>query len=298
MYTFDEILQLFNLTPNIKLEDLQRAKKKVLMMHPDKSHLSADYFLFYKKAFDIIMQFYNNQTRQNQKVPTEDTPYEPMDTNEWNKSTSNKINKVIGDMSKETFQEKFNQLFEKNMRKETKADVNDWFSKNDPLYQIDDNAGKNMNASIEHMKKQAASGHMSIYRGVQTLSSSTRSGAGNLYDEDDDDPANQDYVSSDPFSKLKYDDLRKVHKDQTVFAVSERDYDSMTKYASTEQLNRARGQQILTPLAKDEAQRILEQKESQMRNHIMKKEYQAKLDTIKYAEKNKSVLSTFLQLSN
>ena len=50
MYTLDDLLGLFDLTTRISLEDLKRAKKKVLMLHPDKSKLSSEYFLFYKKA--------------------------------------------------------------------------------------------------------------------------------------------------------------------------------------------------------------------------------------------------------
>ena len=65
-YSLDELLQLFELnTRNINTENLKRAKKKVLMLHPDKSKLGPEYFLFYKKAFDIVVQFYNQQNRQN-----------------------------------------------------------------------------------------------------------------------------------------------------------------------------------------------------------------------------------------
>jgi hypothetical protein len=299
MYTLDDLLGLFDLTTRISLEDLKRAKKKVLMLHPDKSKLSSEYFLFYKKAFDVVVQFYEDQNRQNQPITEETTNYSPVNTNSWNKSTSKQINKVIGDMSKEQFQEKFNQLFEKNMQKEIKTDVNDWFSNNDPLYQIDENVGKDMgkgmsksmDKALQQIKQQSNS--LNVYRGVQTLSSASKSG--NLYDDQDQD--HDSYISSDPFSKLKYDDLRKVHKDQTVFAVSESDYDNMPKYGSVDQLNRARGQQILTPLEKADAQKILNDQENQYRQNIMKKEYLAKLETMKYGEKNKTVLSTFLQLT-
>ena len=288
MYSFNELLSLFNLTHKISLEDLKRAKKKVLMSHPDKSQLSPKYFLFYKKAFDIIVQFYETQNKQNQEITEETTNYSPLDTNSWNKSTTKQIGKVIGDMDKDKFQEKFNQLFEKNMQKEFKPNVNEWFSNNVPLYQLDENAGKNMGKALEQIKQQSTS--LNIYRGVQSLSSA--SNTGNLYEDDQD--ANE-YVTSDPFSKLKYDDLRKVHKDQTVFAVSESDFDKIQTYGSVEQLNRARGQQLI-PLEKDEAQKMIDLQESNMKAQIMKKEYLAKLETMKYEEKNKSVLSTFLYL--
>ena len=57
MYSLEELLALFNLSFEITLDDLKKAKKQVLMTHPDKSKLSPDYFLFYKKAFDVIVKF-------------------------------------------------------------------------------------------------------------------------------------------------------------------------------------------------------------------------------------------------
>ena len=47
-YSFEELLGLFDLTYNIDIEELKKAKKKVLMIHPDKSKLPSEYFLFYK----------------------------------------------------------------------------------------------------------------------------------------------------------------------------------------------------------------------------------------------------------
>jgi hypothetical protein len=76
MYSLDEVLGLFDLKYNITVDDLKRAKKKVLMLHPDKSKLSSEYFLFYKKAFDIIVQFYENQNKQNKAV--ENVEYKPL----------------------------------------------------------------------------------------------------------------------------------------------------------------------------------------------------------------------------
>ena len=41
MYSLREVLDLFHLSTTITEEDLKRAKKQVLMTHPDKSKLSA-----------------------------------------------------------------------------------------------------------------------------------------------------------------------------------------------------------------------------------------------------------------
>ena len=108
MYSLQEILELFDLSYEISMDDLKRSKKKVLMLHPDKSKLSPDYFLFYKKAFDIVLQFYKNNNRQNQEITPETTKYNPL-ANDFNKSTHKQVNSVINNMKPSEFNEKFNQ---------------------------------------------------------------------------------------------------------------------------------------------------------------------------------------------
>jgi hypothetical protein len=48
MYKLSELFDLFQLSYNISVDDMKRAKKMVLMTHPDKSGLGPEYFLFYK----------------------------------------------------------------------------------------------------------------------------------------------------------------------------------------------------------------------------------------------------------
>jgi hypothetical protein len=290
MYKLSELLDIFHLSYTISVDDLKRAKKTVLMTHPDKSGLGPEYFLFYKKAFDVIVNFYNNQQKQNQEMPTEEPKYVPMNTNEINKSASKKVSSVIQEMSPHEFNSKFNQLFDANMSSKPDEKRNEWFKKDDPTYQFEGEVNKqNMGVMFEKMKDQQNTNVLSRYRGVENINS----GSGTkLYDEEDTD----EYVQCDPFSKLKFDDLRKVHKDQTVFAVSERDINNIQRYSSMDQYKQARGQQTLNPLEKSEAERLLSMQEEQFKNRIMQKEYQSKLRTLEYEEKNKTVLSSFLQL--
>ena len=128
---------------------------------------------------------------------------------------------------------------------------------------------------------------MSVYRGVQNL---THSGGSHLYEEDTDQ-----YISSDPFSKLKYEDLRKVHKDQTVFSISEKDMQNVKTYDSVDQYRKTRDQGY-TPLEKTEAEHILLNREKEMQEKIMQKQYQSDLQTLKNIEKNKNIQATFLRI--
>jgi hypothetical protein len=291
MYKLDELLGLFSLTYNISIEDMKRAKKKVLMTHPDKSKLSPEYFLFYKKAFDIVLRFYEDQNRQNQSMTDESIKYQPMKTHDVN---TKKITSTINDMSKTDFQHKFNQLFEANMSSKPDPTKNEWFSKDEPIYNIDEKVNsKNMGQVFDKIKDTQAS--MVRYRGVENLVVNSGSGT-RLYDVDDDET--DEYVSCDPFSKLKYDDLRKVHKDQTVLAVSERDFQKVHQYSSVDHFMRERGKHNLTPLEKAEAETMLSQQDEIYRQRMMQKEYYSKLKTMEYEQKNKTVLGQFLRLKN
>ena len=167
MYSLREILGLFNLSYKFSQEDLKRAKIQVLMLHPDKSRLSADYFLFYKKAYEMVYQYYQNENKQNQKITDETTKYQPIYTNDHNKATTNKISSVINEMSQNDFQNKFNQLFEDNMANKS-VNKNEWFSKEEPIFNVQEKvASKDMGRVFDTIKQQQST--VLRYKGVQEM---------------------------------------------------------------------------------------------------------------------------------
>ena len=58
-YNLTDLLQLFNLDFNFNEDELKHAKKAVLMLHPDKSGLEKDFFLFFTAAYKIVYSVYN-----------------------------------------------------------------------------------------------------------------------------------------------------------------------------------------------------------------------------------------------
>ena len=286
MYSLQDLLNLFDLTYEINVEDLKRAKKKVLMTNPDKSKLDAKYFLFYKKAFELIVQFYNNQHKDQEQ---QNLVYDSNKHNSLDDTSSKQVSKILDNMSSHVFQEKFNQLFEENMINKPDPNKNSWFTSTENHYDVKDKVNtKNMKEVFDTIKQEQKS--MVKYTGVKTMTSNCS--ANNIYDDE------ETYISTDPFGKLKFDDLRKVHKDETIMAVSEKDYQKVTKYNSVDQMVRARGNQSLNPMEKQIAEKQLEQENAVYKQHMMQKEYDAKLKSMKYEEKNKSVLSNFLRLTN
>lgn len=289
-YSLKDILELFDVSYNISIDDIKRAKRQVLKTHPDKSKLDAKYFLFYKKAFDVLVTFYNNQNKQNQKVNAENTVYTPSN-NEENDTTTQQIKTTINDMSKQDFNKKFNKLFNDNMVKKIDETKNEWFKNDDSTLKTEQTVNQsNMSQVFDTMKDKQQG--LVRYKGVENLIVNNKSGT-NIYDENEDE-----YVYCDPFEKLKYDDLRKVHKDQTIFSVSEKDINKVKQYSSVDHFMRERGSQNITPIEKQQAEQYLNVNEQQHKERMMRKEYESNLQTMKNQEKNQTVISSFLHITN
>jgi len=288
-HSFKEILNLFELDYTITDDDLKRAKKKVLMAHPDKSKLPPEYFLFYKKAFDIVIEYCKNNNKQNQVIPEKCT-YQVNDRND--ESISRQMKHAIDKMDTNEFQSRFNQAFEQTMDRRIDPNRNEWFSKDDPVYDISEKITKsNMGAAIEKVKHVQQTNAMVKYGGVSHISSN----AGTNYYEEIDDYSNE-YLTSDMFSKLKFDDIRKVHKDQTVFSVSERDYENVRKYSSVDDFTRSRDTADLTPLERARAEKILEEQTRTQNQRLQEKMYRLTAKTDEYAKKTNDAISSFLLL--
>jgi hypothetical protein len=300
-YQFRDLLNLFDLTMDMKIEDLKRAKLKVLYMHPDKSKLDSKYFLFYKKAFEIIIGYFEERTKQDAKVPVvqskeDEMRYDPeprfIQKNEAVAHTIQQYQTKEGN----NFNKNFNDLFEDAMVKPQDPTKNQWFREETPVYKHAEATKDTMSKVIQTVKSQVASNALSRYRGVENIVSG--GGMGTQFHDDDDNDDEPQYMSSDLFSKLKFDDLRRVHKDQTVFAVSENDFDPNSRAKNIEYLNRERDGQDLTPLVKSHAQKILEQQQHEYEKRLLQKQYDSRLKTIQYEEKNKQVLANFMRLAN
>jgi hypothetical protein len=297
MYSLKEIFDLFDIdySKQITMEQIKQAKRKVLMTHPDKSRLAPEYFLFYKRAFEVIAKYYTEQERQNQTVPKEPISYCPL--RDQNRRTTEYISqKASQQASQKEFQKKFNELFEENMTKKIDPTKNAWFSDESKTETEKGITVANMGSAFERLKEKQAS--MVLYRGVEELVSGGAAAGQNLYEDEDDDFSNEPgrYVSCDPFSKLKYDDLRKVHKEQTVLAVSERDFRKVPQYSSVDHFMRERNIHSLEPLEKTAAEKLLLEKENQKREWVMRQQHAANMRTSQYETKNKEILSQFFLL--
>jgi hypothetical protein len=284
-YTLDEIFALFDLSYDLTEENMKKAKKKVLMLHPDKSRLPSTYYLFYKKAYEVILDLYRSQNKINVKQPSQ-MVYTPMNTIDIPKEQVLKTD--IKD-----FQQKFNSIYDETMAKKIDPSKYEWFKK-----EADDDYGskkvnpKNMGEALETLKQKQQT--LTVYRGVQEM---RPTGLTSFYDDDEDDNTQTGYIECDVFSKLKFDDLRKVHRDQVVTGITESDLANvqtrkMDSYAQSRE--KSMGQ----AMSKAQSESLFEQQRKMQMEEIMRKQQRDIMLQKEYEEKQKRVAAAFLRIGN
>ena len=245
-YNLKDILNLFKLPYEFTEEELKQAKKIVYQTHPDKSSLPKEYFLFFVKAYKTVYQIF-----QFRKQKTKSTEYSVDEDRE---------KELLLDQLKDksNFNKWFNESFEKiKIKEDCDEGYGDWFSS-------DENTDKrkitmNEMAGVFEEKKRATK------EIVVSNSNLDLENTQNQYSLTREKPT---YYSSDIFSKLNYDDLKKAHT-ETVVPVTQEDYENREKFSSVDDLNAYRNNQNTAPNS-------LEQSKILMRQH---KEEQNKVDT-------------------
>ena len=291
-YSFHEIMDLFELDiDNVTVDELKRAKRKVVMIHPDKSKLPKEYFLFYKKAFDIVIRMYGDMQKVSQKV--ENQEYFP-EMSESSLGNTKQMKHTLNSIPQETFQKTFNKMYETHVKKPIDTERNNWFSQEESMYNHHVSNPNQMNSALEQVKQQQQS--IIKYQGVVPIQSNYHSNS--FYEDDSHNDEETEYMSSDVFSKLKYEDVRKVHRDQTVFNISESQYDNIPKYRNVQDYERARNVNHIKPMEQNQATLMIQEQERILQEKMKRKQYQSELNSIKYADVNKQVMSNFLKIQN
>ena len=296
-YSFEEMLGIFGLTYEISLEDMKRAKKQVMMSHPDKSHLPNEYFQFYRQAYAMVLTHYESMNKLN---TNKNTNTNRSDTPKMAYNIDAPTNTGIQRAAKSLDVSQFNRLFEENVATRPDPAKNQWFNtENAPSAFA--HSGKvsagNIGSAMNTIRSNAAQqGALTKYNGVQEM---RYGGGASFYEADDEEDGAEDvYVVCDPFSKLKFDDLRKVHRDQTIFNVSEGDFERMNRAGTIQAYQTSRNSQDVAPLQKQQAETLLRQQESEHRERMARKQHADQLRMLNMQDRVKNVEAYFMQLEN
>ena len=128
-YDYESLLDLFSLSQNFGMKELKQAKKKVLMLHPDKSGLDMDIFIFFYKMYQKIIHIY-------------EYVHHETDINKMNKQVE--INNHFKDYldhknidpikNYKAYTKEFNKMFEHVYVKDNNDGYDDWMKSNDGFY--------------------------------------------------------------------------------------------------------------------------------------------------------------------
>lgn len=248
-YDLEDLLNLFHLNYEFNEDELKMAKNRALKTHPDKSGLKKEVFLFFMKAFKMIESIYDFKMKRTKSAINTSYENEKMESD---KKTL--LLKKLDGMKAGEFNKWFNNMFEKVKVNDNDVDsgYGKWFKSNEDVNEEKISNKRDMEAVFN--RKKAASRELIIHRGVNEMSYN-----GGGYDLTRSKP---DEYSSDIFSKLQYDDLRKAHT-ETVVPVTQEDYLRRKKYSSVEGLKKDRAENNPSMLSLQQSKDLLNGRKTQ-----------------------------------
>lgn len=295
-YDLDDLLNLFQIPTLFSEQDLKRAKQRVFSVHPDKSGLPSEYFLFFSKAYNLLYQVYIFKSKQEKfdKTDSAKQTYRP-EIDILDKEDEERLIKQMKSLQNSSdFSKIFHQLFEANKLRDGIQDsgYEDWLRNGEtaPKDLPEVRTMGDMGAAFDIERKRQREKAIQTYQGVQDVNSISS----NQYDLNRGDiPA---IYSADIFSKLPYEDLRKAHE-ETIIPVSEEDRRQDFKNVSS--LLQFRTQQTIgMDFDSAEHTQILEnQRRSEEENSVARGYYLAK-EMEQAKQSNKKFLSKFNYLTH
>ena len=280
-YNLQDLLNLFELPNNFNINDLKSIKKKVLQLHPDKSKLDKEYFLFYCKAYRMVKNIYDFKNKKQESLD----------------SNNAEIEYVAEELDE--FDSKGKKLLLDKILKKDNTDFNKWFNENFEKMNIEEDERKNgygewfkSNEDLDTTETTLNQMHQKITEKKEYLSSivkrhdiqDTSLSSSNYKELDSGAPES---YSSNMFSKLPYEDLRKAHT-ETVVPVSANDYNKVLKFNNVETLRQHRHSQNIKPLTEAEATNYMNDREKMEDQKSTKLAYKLTREQEQVAEANKT----------
>ena len=281
-YNLQDLLNLFELSNNFNINDLKSIKKKVLQLHPDKSRLDKEYFLFYCKAYRMVKNIYDFKNKKQESLDSNNATVEYVaeEHDEFDSKGKRLLLDKILKKEKADFNKWFNENFEKmNIEEEERKNgYGDWFKSNEDV----DTTETTLN--MMHQKITEKKEHLSSIVKRHDIQDTNYNSSSNYKELDSGIPES---YSSNMFSKLSYEDLRKAHT-ETVVPVSANDYNKVLKFNNVETLRQHRHSQNIKPLTEGEASNFMSDREKMEDQKSTKLAYKLTREEEKTAEASKT----------
>lgn len=263
-YDLNDLLKLFKLKMNFNEEDLKEAKKIVHLVHPDKSGLDSKYFIFYKKAFDLVCHIYKvNHKNINDKVSN--VSYDTL-KHEYSQTDRHKAVQKI--QKSGNFNKHFNELFDEHYIKDEHG-YGDWLKKEEE--------------SLSYTELKQKSRELALKTSIGELVSK---GSYSQFD------------TPNTYTNDQFMDLREAYTTGSVIGVDEHlDFNRVKKYNSVEELKNERAA-VIKPLSDTESRKILHHQQNEENEQSIQRIYNLTKEHEQHQKKQGSFWSKFLSITS
>jgi len=298
-YNLADILNLFYLNMPFDEEDLKKSKKIVLKTHPDKSGLKPEVFLFYSKAYKKLYSIWEFSNKH--RLLQSDTKYTIDDMDEKNHKgqltfSKDKVKALNHFFTEKTMEDpkKFNQWFNYEFEKtnlvseEEKNGYGSWLQSNEDLEEEKETINHFSGEDFERKKKQIRD--ITIEHGIKEINSNSSYGSQIT-------SLSQNSYTSDIFSNLHYEDLKKAYT-ETVVPVTIEDYNKMQKFNSVEEYKLYRSSQNIVPLSETQANDYLNNKAKLENTETIFRAYKLATQSDKLNKRQEDFWSNLMKITN
>lgn len=132
-YDYQALLKLFSLEDNFNQTDLKVAKRKVMKLHPDRSKLPREVFVFMIKMYCKVEEIYNfTHHEKDQGKLTVDYDIDEKFKNYLEKNNIDPVKNY------KLFTKEFNRMFEQVYISDNEGGYSEWLKSEDGIYNKDD----------------------------------------------------------------------------------------------------------------------------------------------------------------
>ena len=244
-YDLADILNLFNCNYSFTIDDLKRAKLKYLKTHPDKSNLPMEYFFFYKKAYKTLEDVF--RFRQKKFQCAHNVAYNPeVDGNNVH------LLKSLHGMKINEFNDWFNKAFNKVKIHDENSDAGygKWLKSEEAVSEDKPVSLAQFGDAFEKKKQECKA--LVIKRDIMEVNQNY--GSDLIRDKCEN-------YSSDIFSKLRYEDVKKAHT-ETVVPVTHQDFLDRPQFDSVDSYRKHRDRQDVGAQSLNQAKEFLAKREA------------------------------------
>ena len=247
-YNLQELLSLFSISENFTEKDMKEAKKIVLKTHPDKSGLDPKYFLFFSKAYKIIYGIF--EFRETNKK--DHSKYKTLDNQENDEIIKNAL---ASNTVKKDFNKWFNELFEKSKIEDeyNNSGYENWLKSDEDLENF-----SNLNKEQQEIKLEEKRNKIKTLSKFHEIKDIQAGGYDLLRQKPED-------YSSDIFSSLAFEDLKKAHQ-ESVIPITKQDINNIEQRTMS-QLKIQRDEKIIIPTMEQSKQLLSDNNSKDNRNN-------------------------------